>query len=179
MKRLSKDEYLWHIAFAAAKRVTCDRFRGGCVIARDGVLIATGYNGSAPGEDHCDDVGHDLIAVYPAHHGSRTGVDSREKQGEVHCVRTIHAEVNAIVNAAILGVSIKECDWFCTGVPCWACSRTIARLTPDRIFMCIDQGGVDDNKRGIAEWWRRRHSHYGTRLFAKTLEELVEMGVAE
>ena len=174
MKRLTADQYLWSLAFAAAKRGTCDRFEGGCVIARDGILVATGYNGSAPGEPHCSDVGHELVQVYPTFQE-----EGAPDETEQHCTRTIHAEINAVVNAASLGVSIQHCDWYVTGLPCVGCSRVIARLEPHRMFVCGDRGCVEDDKVALIQWWKKRRTLFGypDSLFVKTLEELVEQGV--
>ena len=172
-KRLSKDHYLWNLAFAAAARGTCDRFRGGCVVARDGILISTGYNGSAPGEPHCSDVGHDMIWTSRQDPFVETITET-----ESHCVRTIHAEINAIVGAAYIGVSIRDCDWYFTGTPCWRCSRVIARLNPQRLFICSTQGGCDDEKLAIIEWWRTRNMTSGVKTFSKSLAYLIELGIA-
>jgi len=81
MGRLNQDDYLWSLAFQAAARSTCDRGRHGCVVAREGVVLATGYNGSAPGEPHCDEDGHLLIHHIPVNPANpEVGV-----LGESHC----------------------------------------------------------------------------------------------
>ena len=176
-KRLSKDHYLWNLAFAAAARGTCDRFRGGCVVARDGILISTGYNGSAPGEPHCSDAGHDMVQVSHIRE-TGTSTSSNSALDERHCIRTIHAEINAIVGAAYVGASIRDCDWYFTGTPCWRCSRVIARLNPQRLFICSTQGGCDDEKLAIIEWWRTRNMTSGVKTFSKSLAYLIELGIA-
>jgi len=89
------DEYFMDLANAAAKRATCDRGRSGCVIVRDRQLLVTGYVGSPRGLPHCDDVGHLLKKVYHE--------DGRVTQ---HCVRTVHAEQNAICQAARRGIAL-------------------------------------------------------------------------
>ena len=91
MKReeyLSWDEYFMEIANTVAKRATCDRGRSGCVIAKDKQLLVTGYVGSPIGMPHCDDVGHQMRKTIHED-GSITN----------HCVRTVHAEQNAIIQA--------------------------------------------------------------------------------
>ena len=75
------------MARKVAERSTCDRAHVGCVLVRDNRVLATGYNGSVSGMQHCDDVGHDVV--------------------NEHCKRTIHAEMNAIIQCAIHGVSSK------------------------------------------------------------------------
>ena len=170
MPRLSKDDYLWHLAFAAARRGTCDRLRAGCVVARDGIVVATGYNGSAPGEPHCDEAGHRLVSFVPC-----GAPDWQTESGgpPVHCLRTIHAEINAIINAAYLGVSIRGCDWYVTGVSCPACSKAIARLDPERLFFCSDLGADQRQNHRHLRWWRERYSQFGRPLIlTRTMAEL-------
>lgn len=100
--RPTKSEYLLAVAALVAQRGTCSRRRVGCVIATaDGRIIATGYNGSAPGAPHCDESGHLLV-------GGR-------------CVRTIHAEANALASAARLGIPTAGTQVWVTCRPCPAC----------------------------------------------------------
>ena len=94
--RPSWDEYFIQIANTVAQRATCDRGRSGCVIARDKQLLVTGYVGSPNGLPHCDDVGHQMRKIIHED-GSITN----------HCVRTVHAEQNAICQAAKLGISLQ------------------------------------------------------------------------
>lgn len=104
--RPSWDGYFMKMAAVAATRATCDRKHVGAIIVNHLDIIATGYNGSAPGMPHCDDVGHLII--------------------DNHCARTIHAEVNAIVRAARNGVQTKGCVMYVTAYPCWGCFKAIA-----------------------------------------------------
>jgi dCMP deaminase len=113
-QRPSWDEYFMEVANTIAKRATCDRGRSGCVIARDGQLLVTGYVGSPTGLPHCDDVGHQMKRTVHE--------DGRETQ---HCVRTVHAEQNAICQAAKLGVSIKGATLYCRMTPCRVCAMLI------------------------------------------------------
>lgn len=105
MSRPSWDEYFLGLAKAASTRATCDRAHVGCVLVRDRVVVATGYNGSIAGLPHCDDVGHDM------------------KDG--HCVRTIHAEVNAISQAAKFGHAVLGATAYVTITPCWKCFQLL------------------------------------------------------
>jgi dCMP deaminase len=102
-----------NIAREVATRATCDRKHVGAVIARDKAILATGYNGSIRGLPHCDDEGHLME--------------------DGHCVRTVHAEANAIVHAARHGVSIEGAGIYVTASPCWSCFRLIANAGIKRI----------------------------------------------
>jgi dCMP deaminase len=112
-QRASWDEYFMNIAREVAKRSTCDRKFVGAVVVRDRSILATGYNGSIKGLPHCDDEGHLME--------------------EGHCVRTVHAEANAIVQAARNGVRIDGGDIYVTASPCWGCFRLIANAGIGRI----------------------------------------------
>lgn len=113
-KRLSWDEYFMTIAVQAARRSTCDRKWVGAVIVRDRTILSTGYNGSIRGMPHCDDVGHTM------------------ENG--HCVATVHAEANAIIQAAKNGTAIDGADIYITASPCWNCFKLIANSGIKKIF---------------------------------------------
>ena len=104
--RVSWEKYFMNIAIEVATRSTCDRKNVGAVIIRDKTILSTGYNGSIRGLPHCDEVGHEMV--------------------NNHCVRTTHAEANAIVQAAKNGVSINESEIFVTASPCYNCFKLIA-----------------------------------------------------
>ncbi|HRZ26403.1 MAG TPA: cytidine/deoxycytidylate deaminase family protein [Spirochaetota bacterium] len=112
--RPSWDDYFIEVAHAISKRATCDRGRSGCVIARDNQLLVTGYVGSPVGLPHCDDVGHQMKKVV-------------HEDGHVtqHCVRTVHAEQNAICQAAKRGISIDGATLYCRMTPCRTCAMLI------------------------------------------------------
>jgi dCMP deaminase len=111
--RVSWDEYFMNIARTVATRSTCDRKFVGAVIVRDRIILASGYNGSIRGLPHCDEEGHLME--------------------EGHCVRTVHAEANAIVQAARSGVRIDGGDVYVTASPCWGCFRLLANAGIMRI----------------------------------------------
>jgi dCMP deaminase len=111
--RASWDEYFMNIAREVATRSTCDRKFVGAVIVRDRSILATGYNGSSRGLAHCDDDGHLME--------------------DGHCVRTVHAEANAIVQAARNGVRIEDASIYVTASPCWGCFRLIGNAGIKRI----------------------------------------------
>src|SRR5574342_55469 len=103
--RPSWDHYFMEIAKTVASRGTCDRKRVGAIIVRDRVVLSTGYNGAPKGLPHCDDVGHEME--------------------DGHCVRTIHAETNAIIQAARHGTRIDESTLYTTASPCYNCFKLI------------------------------------------------------
>lgn len=121
--RPSWDEYFMEVAEAISKRATCDRGRSGCVIAKDKQILVTGYVGSPVGFPHCDDVGH-LIKQTIHEDGHTTQ----------HCVRTVHAEQNAISQAARRGVSIEGATLYCRMTPCRTCAMLLINCGIRRIY---------------------------------------------
>ena len=121
-QRPTWDEYFMELANTAAKRATCDRGRSGCVIVRDKHVLVTGYVGSPLGLPHCDDVGHLLKKVYHE--------DGRITQ---HCVRTVHAEQNAICQAARLGIALDGGTLSCKMTPCHTCAMLIINCGIKRV----------------------------------------------
>jgi len=111
--RVSWDQYFMDIAKQVATRATCDRKHVGAVIVRGRTILSTGYNGSIRGLPHCDDVGHMM------------------ENG--HCVATVHAEANAIIQAATNGVGIDGATIYTTASPCWPCFKLIANVGLVRI----------------------------------------------
>ncbi len=111
-KRPSWDEYFMELARYVGTRGTCDRGRSGCVIVKEKRVISTGYVGSPPGLPHCDDVGHDIHTVI-----NKDGTKSE------HCIRTAHAEANAIAQAARFGISLDGATIYCKMVLCHACAK--------------------------------------------------------
>lgn len=101
MERLAIHDYMLVIAQAAAKRATCPRLQVGCVIANGNEVAATGYNGSLPHQDHCLDVGCLMH--------------------ENHCLRTIHAESNALRQLGDRPATAI----YCTHLPCYLCLKEI------------------------------------------------------
>jgi dCMP deaminase len=120
--RPSWDEYFMELANAAAKRATCDRGRSGCVIVRDKQVLVTGYVGSPKGLPHCDDVGH-LMKKVVHDDGSVTQ----------HCVRTVHAEQNAICQAARRGIALEGGTLYCRMTPCRTCAMLIINCGIERV----------------------------------------------
>jgi len=104
-QRPSWDDYFLQIAFTVAQRSTCDRAHVGCALVRDRRILTTGYNGAPAGLPHCDDVGHLLV--------------------DGHCVRTLHAEQNALIQAALHGVSTEGATAYVTHQPCLTCAKML------------------------------------------------------
>ncbi len=121
-QRPSWDEYFMEIADTVSKRATCDRGRSGCVIAREKQILVTGYVGSPRGLPHCDDEGHLFKKVV-------------HEDGSIsqHCVRTVHAEQNAIAQAARLGISLDGATLYCRMTPCRTCAMMIINCGIKRV----------------------------------------------
>jgi dCMP deaminase len=122
------DRPTWHQYFLTitrnvAERSTCTRAKVGAVIVRDKNILATGYNGAPAGLPHCLDVG---CLVYT----SRTPSGENEE----NCFRTIHAEINAIAQAAKNGASIRDADIYITHTPCIHCVKVLINTGIRRIF---------------------------------------------
>ena len=112
-ERPSWDEYFMNIAGLVARRSTCIRRQVGAVLVRDRRVLATGYNGAPTGLRHCLDLG----CLRQQH---------RIPSGERHeLCRGLHAEQNAIIQAALHGVSVKNAVLYCTNHPCIICAKMI------------------------------------------------------
>jgi dCMP deaminase len=120
--RPSWDVYFMDLAHSVSKRATCDRGRSGCVIVRDKQILVTGYVGSPRGLPHCDDVGHFMKKVI-------------HEDGSVtqHCVRTVHAEQNAITQAARRGIGLDKSTLYCRMTPCRVCAMLIINCGIERV----------------------------------------------
>jgi len=121
--RPSWDEYFLSLLEPLGRRGTCDRGRNAAVIVSPrNTIIATGYAGSPPGLPHCDDIGHLMRTVIYE--------DGRQQQ---HCVRTLHAEENAILQCAKDGVRLEGATIYTKMVPCWNCAMRIIRVGIKRV----------------------------------------------
>jgi dCMP deaminase len=120
--RPSWDEYFMEIAHTVSKRATCDRGRSGCVIVKDKQILVTGYVGSPNGLPHCDDIGHQMKKML-------------HEDGTVseHCVRTVHAEQNAICQAAKRGIALDGSTLYCRMTPCRVCAMLIINCGIKRV----------------------------------------------
>ena len=105
-QRPSKNEYFMQLARTVATRSTCPKAQVGAVIVRDGSIISTGYNGAPVGEAHCDEAGHN-------------------ESPDGHCQRAVHAELNAILQAAKFGNATNGSSLFITHFPCNHCLKAL------------------------------------------------------
>ncbi|MCX6174452.1 MAG: deaminase [Ignavibacteriales bacterium] len=104
-KRPSWDEYFLKVAMLVSERATCPRMHCGCVLVRDRQILSTGYNGSIPGDGHCEDDGCIIV--------------------DNHCIRTIHAEMNAILQCSSHGISTQGSAAYITNMPCTNCAKAL------------------------------------------------------
>jgi dCMP deaminase len=123
MERLSWPQYFMRIAHMVAERSTCPRAKVGAVIVKDRNILATGYNGAPRGAPHCADVGC-LIYTSSTPDGDR----------EDNCYRVIHAEINAISQAAKNGTAIDGCDIYITHSPCIHCLKVLINIGVRTIY---------------------------------------------
>lgn len=126
--RADWNEYFMGIAHQAATRSTCTRKHVGAVIVRDRTVLSTGYNGSLRGMPHCEDGGCEM------------------ENG--HCIATVHAEANAILQAARNGARIDGAELYTTASPCWNCFKLIANAGISKIF--YGEFYRDDRSREVA-----------------------------
>jgi dCMP deaminase len=111
--RPSWDAYFMGITCEVARRSTCNRAQVGAIIVRDKRILTTGYNGSPAGLPHCTEVGCLVV--------------------NGHCVRTLHAEQNAIIQAALHGVSTGGASIYVTHQPCLTCAKMIINAGVARV----------------------------------------------
>lgn len=121
-RRPSWDQYFLDMTEHVATRATCDRGRCGSVIVKDRRVLATGYVGSPPGLEHCDEVGHLMKKVVDE--------DGTIRQ---HCVRTVHAEQNAVCQAARYGIALEGATLYCKMEPCRVCAMLILSVGIKRV----------------------------------------------
>jgi dCMP deaminase len=112
------DSYFLKLAMLASERATCPRMHCGCVLVKNKNVIATGYNGSIPGDDHCEDVGCLVV--------------------DNHCVRTNHAEMNAVTQAAKWGHPLEGATAYVTNMPCTTCAKALVAAGIKRVVIFSD-----------------------------------------
>ncbi|RHW40985.1 ComE operon protein 2 [Neobacillus notoginsengisoli] len=118
MERISWDQYFMAQSHLLALRSTCTRLMVGATVVRDKRIIAGGYNGSIAGGEHCTDNGCYVI--------------------DHHCVRTIHAEMNALLQCAKFGVPTEGADIYVTHFPCLQCSKAIIQAGIKTVYYASD-----------------------------------------
>jgi len=138
--RPSWDEYFLKLSMLASERATCPRMHCGCVIVKERYVLSTGYNGSLPGLEHCEDVGCLIV--------------------DNHCVRTNHAEMNAITQAAKHGVSLDGSTAYVTNTPCTTCAKALVGAGIRRVVVFSDY-----------------HSTLAEKFFSEAGIELVRLSI--
>jgi len=121
------DEYFIKIMDMVGSRGSCDRGRSGCVITRDRRIVSTGYVGSPVGLPHCDEAGHEMHTVI-----HEDGTQTR------HCIRTAHAEQNAICEAARMGIALEGSTLYCKMTPCYTCAKMIINAGIKKVVCAQD-----------------------------------------
>ncbi len=140
MSRPSWDEYFMDMLDSISGRATCDRGKNSAIIVKNKRILATGYVGSPVGLPHCDEKGHLLRDVL-------------HTDGEVrkHCVRTTHAEANAIANAARFGVSVNNSTIYTKMFPCLDCTKLLINAGVKRIVVLRDYHASHDSKKFLEQ----------------------------
>ncbi len=133
--RPSWDEYFMKIVEMVGSRGSCDRGRSGAVITKDRRIVSTGYVGSPVGLAHCDEVGHEMHTVI-----HENGEQSR------HCIRTTHAEQNAICQAARVGVALEGSTLYCKMTPCYTCAKMVINAGINRVVCAEDYHAGERSK---------------------------------
>ncbi|MBU2491210.1 MAG: dCMP deaminase [Bacteroidetes bacterium] len=118
VKRPSWDEYFLKVAMLVSERATCPRMHCGCVLVKDKQILSTGYNGSIPGDVHCEDHGCYIV--------------------DNHCIRTIHAEMNAILQCSSHGISTQGATAYITNMPCTNCAKSLVTAGIKEIVVFSD-----------------------------------------
>lgn len=134
-QRPSWEEYFMDIALLVARRSTCLRRAVGALIVKDKRILATGYNGAPSGIRHCEEVGC-----------LRETMNIKSGQRHELC-RGIHAEQNAIIQAAYHGVQIKGASLYCTNLPCSICTKMIINAGIKKIY--YQEGYADELSRDL------------------------------
>lgn len=155
--RPSWDEYYFDVMRAISRRATCGRGRSGCVIVKDSHIISAGYVGAPRGLPSCDESGHILQEVI-------------ENDGSVkeHCIRTVHAEQNAICQAAKLGIAVDGGELYCTMTPCNTCAMLIIQCGIKKVH-CLQHyphTDIEDNNIALLE-------HAGVSIVYETNKEAL------
>ena len=120
-ERPTYDEYFMEMAKVVSKRSTCLRRKVGAILVKDKHILSTGYNGAPKGLSHCSEVGC-------------LRKDLKVPSGERHeLCRGLHAEQNAIIQAAVFGISIKNSILYCTNTPCVVCVKMLINAGVDEI----------------------------------------------
>lgn len=133
MTRPTRDESLMQVASIFATRSTCSRAHVGVVIARDGRILSTGYNGAPAGMDHCDHSNEYNVSLDPITLKEMYG--SSGKPPDPGCKIAVHAEANAIAYAAQHGIKLQGADLYSTYMPCLPCAQLVVNAGIHRVLV--------------------------------------------
>lgn len=122
-KRIPWDQYFMSQSLLLSTRSTCERLAVGATVVRDRRVISGGYNGSVSGDEHCIDVGCKVV--------------------DGHCVRTVHAEANALLQCAKFGASTEDADIYVSHFPCLQCTKSIIQAGISNVYYLHDYNTSD------------------------------------
>lgn len=171
MSRISWDQYFMAQSHLLALRSTCERLMVGATIVRDKRIIAGGYNGSISGSEHCIDEGCYVV--------------------DNHCIRTIHAEINALLQCAKFGVPTADAELYVTHFPCLNCAKAIIQSGIKKIYYAKDyknhpyalelfqQAGVTVENVELEEMILNTNATEKLSFTASLLQKLEEAGIDE
>ena len=171
MERISWDQYFMAQSHLLALRSTCTRLMVGATVVRDNRIIAGGYNGSIAGGVHCVDEGCYVI--------------------DNHCVRTIHAEMNALLQCAKFGVPTEGAEIYVTHFPCLQCCKALIQAGIKTIYYAeayknhpyaeelFEQAGVSVKQVIVDEKWVDFHDTKKMSFVMELIEKLKEKGATE
>jgi len=143
MSRISRDEYYRAVVEAITLRGTCDRGMAGAVIVKQGRIIATGHVGSPMGAPHCDEAGHEIE--------SRKYWSNDMQIETKNCARTLHAELNAILQAARYGPTVEGAILYCKIFPCYDCAKAIVNVGIVEVKATYDYQSSERSKQLFSE----------------------------
>ena len=143
---MERKEYYLEILEAVRKRATCNRGMSGAILVKNDRLIATGYVGAPSGLPHCDDVGHEMMIFKTYPNLPPTYPKSFKEIERVieHCIRTVHAEANAILQCAKEGIPTVASEMYCTMFPCYECAKMVINAGIFKVTATFD---YQDSKR--------------------------------
>ena len=155
------DEYFMFIAKVVSTRSTCSSRPTGAVIVKDNRILATGYNGSIPGDKHCVDMSTGFC--FRRHIGVA-------EQAKYNYCKASHAEANAIVHAARKGISVDGAKIYCTLSPCYTCFKLIVSAGIRHIYYEL---GYESGDKDRDRFWKQAIQNSGVIMTQITLDQTV------
>lgn len=148
--RLTLQEYFFKVLDAVRERATCNRGKSGCIIVKSNRIVATGYVGAPTGAPHCDEVGHEFelhMLTSITDTNMKVDQDFFERVARPHCIRSVHAELNAILQAARYGPPIDGADLYCTMFPCYNCAKAIINAGIKNVYAAHEHRTSERSKK--------------------------------